>query len=278
MFDHRFSSILTNEASEGAGSIARPVRTDTCFRARLDAALALLSHAAGPRGDEENAMSERTLIIANKAYSGWSLRPWLALRHTGLAFAEVVIPLNRPETRAEILAHSPSGKVPCLVEGAVVTWDSLAILEYLAERAPEAELWPRDRALRALARSLAAEMHSGFAALRRHLPMDLKREPGLVSWPEEAEQDIRRVEAAWVDCRARAQAQAQAQAKGPFLFGRFSALDAMFAPVATRFHTYAVPLSAPAAAYRDAILEMPAMRDWTAAAKAEPWVHQYLKP
>jgi len=217
-------------------------------------------------------MAERTLIMGNKAYSSWSLRPWLALRQLGLPFAEIVIPLDLPGTEAAILAHSPTARVPCLVDGTIRIWESLAILEYLAELVPDAELWPSDPALRAHARALAAEMHAGFAALRRHLPMNLKRQPGPRSWSPEAEQDIRRIEAAWTECRDRH------PAKGPFLFGRFSAADAMFAPVATRFHVYAVPLSSPAAAYRDAILDLPAMRDWTAAAKAEPWVIRYPRP
>lgn len=210
-------------------------------------------------------MARLTLVVGNKAYSSWSLRPWLALKHAGVAFDEIVIPLDQPETKTRILAHSPSGRVPCLIDGDLQISESLAICEYAAELRPDAELWPKDRAARALARAVAAEMHAGFAKLRQHLPMDLKRAPGPRPLTSEVEAEVRRIIEIWTECRRR-------HGTGrPFLFGRFGNADAMFAPVVTRFHTYAVPLDGAAAAYRDAVLALPAIKDWTAAAKAEPW-------
>ncbi len=209
-------------------------------------------------------MAELTLVIGNKQFSSWSLRPWIALKQIGLPFREVVVLLRRPETRAEILTYSPSGKVPYLIDGAIGVWDSLAIIEYLNELKPEAGLWPADRAARALARAISAEIHSGFAALRAHLGMDLKRAPTRGDWPADAAADIERVQAIWAESRARF------GAGGPFLFGRYTAADAMYAPVVTRFHRYGVPLDPQLAAYRDAVLTLPAIRDWTAAAQLEP--------
>ena len=209
-------------------------------------------------------MAELTLVIGNKQFSSWSLRPWLALKQIGLPFREVLVLLRRPETRAEILKYSPSGKVPYLIDGSLGVWDSLAIIEYLNELKPEARLWPADRAARAFARSISAEMHSGFAALRQHLGMDLTRTPAKGEWPAEAAADIERVQAIWAEARARY------GSGGPFLFGQFTAADAMYAPVVTRFHRYGVPLDSALAAYRDAVLALPAMQEWTAAAQKEP--------
>lgn len=217
-------------------------------------------------------MGERTLIIGNKAYSSWSLRAWLALTQTGLAFDEVVIPLDRPESAAALAAHSPSRRVPVLVDGPVRLWETIAIIEYLAELAPEAGLWPRERARRAYARAVSAEMHSGFALLRGHLPMDLKRTPRPRAYPDPVGEEVRRVEAIWTESRA------HKPEGGPFLFGAFSAADAMFAPVVTRFVSYAVPLSPICADYCDAVLAHPPMRAWTEAARAEPWVIEYPRP
>lgn len=211
-------------------------------------------------------MAELTLVIGNKAFSSWSLRPWIGLKQIGLPFREVQILLRRPETKAEILKHSPSGKIPCLIDGAVSIWDSLAILEYLNELKPEARLWPADRAARAIARAVSAEMHSGFAALRQNIPMDLKREPAPGTWPAEAAADIERVQAIWAECRTRY------GAGGPFLFGNFTAADAMYAPVVSRLHTYDAAIGAPTRAYMDAMMALPAWAEWTAAARKEPWV------
>ena len=209
-------------------------------------------------------MAELTLVIGNKRFSSWSLRPWIALKQIGLPFREVLVLLRRAETKAEILKYSPSGKVPYLIDGSLGIWDSLAIIEYLNELKPQAGLWPADRAARGIARAISAEMHSGFAALRQHLSMDLQREPARGEWPAEAAADIERVQAIWAECRQRF------GSGGPFLFGRFTAADAMYAPVVTRFHRYGVPLDAGLAAYRDAVLALPAMRDWTEAAQREP--------
>ncbi len=211
-------------------------------------------------------MSERTLILGNKAYSSWSLRPWLALKQAGLPFAETVIQLRQPDTRDRILAHSPTGKVPCLIDGDRVIWDSLAICEYIAELAPAAVLWPEDSYARAVARSASAEMHSGFVALRNAMSMDLKTDRSGQGLNPDSAADIARVQALWADCRARF------GQGGPFLFGRFSVADAMYAPVVTRFVTYGVAVDETARAYMDAVLALPAMQEWTAAAKAEPWV------
>ena len=193
------------------------------------------------------------LVIGNKNYSSWSLRPWIALKVLGVPFDEKRIPLRRPETKAEILRYSPGGRVPILREGDTVVWDSLAILEYLAEKHP---LWPSDRAERARARAVAAEMHSGFAALREHMSMNTrKRYPGKGRTPESMA-DVARIDEIW------------SQAKGPFLFGAFSAADAMYAPVVLRFRTYGVDVRKQS--YMDAMLALPAMREWIEAAEREP--------
>ena len=215
-------------------------------------------------------MAQFTIVLGNKAYSSWSLRGWLMLKLTGAAFDEVVVPLDRPETKAAIRAHSPSGRVPTLKAGGLAVWDTLAIAEYLHERFPEAGLWPEDPAARAYARSVAAEMHAGFPALRARLPMDLKRgppEPGAgIAVDRALAGEIVRIVAIWSDCRARF------GGAGDFLFGRFGAADAFYAPVATRFVTYGVAIEGAAADYRDALMARPDLRDWIAAAKAEPWV------
>jgi glutathione S-transferase len=194
------------------------------------------------------------LVIGNKNYSSWSLRPWLAMKVLGLAFDEKRIPLDTPGTKQEILRYSPAGKVPCLVDGSLAIWDSLAILEYLAERHPQ--LWPADAAERARARSISAEMHSGFANLRNHMGLNVrKRYPGRGRTPEVLE-EIKRIDALW------------SQAKGPFLFGAFGAADAMYAPVVLRFRTYEVRVSN--REYAEAMLALPAMREWIEAAEREP--------
>ncbi len=195
------------------------------------------------------------LVIGNKNYSSWSLRPWVAMKTLGLPFEERRIPLDQPDTQQEIRKHNPAGKVPCLVDGANVVWDSLAILEYLAEKRPE--LWPADAAARARARSVAAEMHSGFFAVRNAMPMNVRnRYPGK-GRSAEVDADIARIDAIW------------SQAGKPLLFGAFCAADAMFAPVAFRFRTYEPPLSAASRAYLQALLALPAMQEWSAAAGRE---------
>lgn len=210
-------------------------------------------------------MAELKIILGNKNYSSWSLRAWLALAHTGADFEEVVIPLDRDGTAASIQAWSPAGKVPILRDGDEVIWDSLAICEYLAERFPEAGLWPKDRAARALARSACAEMHAGFAALRRALPMDVRSHVPL-SYDAAVGDDIARICAIWSQCRGRFGGD------GPYLFGAFTIADAFFAPVASRFATYAVDLPNDAKRYVGAVLEEQKMRAWRQAAADEPWV------
>ncbi len=209
-------------------------------------------------------MAKFVLVIANKAYSSWSMRGWLALKATGAPFDEVVIPLDRPETRERILRYSPAAKVPVLVDGDVSIWESLAIGEYLAERFPAAHLWPEDAKARALARAVSAEMHAGFMSLRRAMPMNCRVSypPRPIKDPELAA-DIARIEALWADCRARF------GAGGPYLFGRYSLADAMFAPVVTRFTTYQVPVGAGTAAYMKAIHAHPHVAEWLAEARAE---------
>jgi len=216
-------------------------------------------------------MPDLTLVIGNRNYSSWSLRPWLALAEAGIAFAEIMVALWEPGYEARVRAHSPSGRVPVLRHGAVTVWESLAICEYVAELAPAARLWPEDAAARAHARAIAAEMHAGFAALRRELPMNIRaRKPGRPVSPEAAA-DIARIAAIWSATRARF------GAGGALLFGRFTIADAMYAPVAARFATYDVALPPEASAYRDAVLALPAMRRWAEAAAQEPQVVERLE-
>ena len=198
------------------------------------------------------------LVIANKNYSSWSLRGWLAAKASGLAFDEVMIDLDAPDTSARIAEHSPAGRVPVLVDGDVTVWDSLAIAEYLAEKAPTAE--------RAHARAIAAEMHSGFQGLRSHYPMNIRRPVAHRESTAAASADIARVTAIWREARGRHAAD------GPFLFGRFTIADAFYAPVASRFRTYDVPLGPVEAAYVDAIFAYPALAEWVADALRETWV------
>jgi glutathione S-transferase len=193
------------------------------------------------------------LVIGNYNYSSWSLRAWIALKTFGFNFEEKRIPLYGPAAKDEILRHSPAGKVPVLIDGKAVVWDSLAILEYLAEKNPK--VWPTDTSDRARARSVSAEMHSGFAHLRTHMSMNVrKRYPGKGRTPEVLS-EIERINAIWSD------------AKGPFLFGPFSGADAMYAPVVLRFRTYGV--QADNQVYYDAMLALPAMQAWIAAAERE---------
>ena len=207
-------------------------------------------------------MSSLKLIIGSKNSSSWSLRPWLLLKQVGVPFEEVVIPLRRPDSRERILAWSPSGKVPVLIVGEVKIWDSLAIAEFLAEH--ERGLWPEDARARAVARAISAEMHAGFQSLRTFLPMDFTARfgpPGKLL--TSVQSDIRRVLEIWSECRGRF------GQGGPFLFGRFSIADAMYAPVCSRFTTYAVPLDPTAQAYVEHMMSLPAMREWGEAARAE---------
>jgi glutathione S-transferase len=208
-----------------------------------------------------------TLVIGNKNYSSWSMRPWLALKAGGVAFDEVFIPLYTGEAdKKRILGFSHSGKVPILIDGDVTVWDSLAIIEYAAERFPQIRLWPEARASRAHARSISAEMHSGFMALRSECGMNLHRPVGAVALSADARADIARIQQIWTECRQRY------EKSGPFLFGAFSGADAMFAPVVYRFLTYAIELKPAAREYMDAMTSLPAFAEWTRAGLAETLV------
>lgn len=211
-------------------------------------------------------MQDMTLVIGNKNYSSWSLRAWLALRMAGLAFEEILIPLDQPETETRIREHSPAGRVPVLHHGPFDVWDSLAICEYAAELAPAAHLWPTDRIARATARSVSAEMHSGFAALRAALPMNIRADRPGVEIAADVQADIDRICAVWHDCRR------DFGAAGRFLFGEFSIADAVYAPVAARLYTYRIPVDKAAEDYIQAVRSLPAMQEWAAAAAAEPWI------
>ncbi len=208
------------------------------------------------------------LVIGNKNYSSWSMRPWLAMRASGIAFEEVFIPLytDNKADKDRILGFSRAGKVPALVDGDVTVWDSLSIIEYLAERFPEAKLWPADRAARAHARSISAEMHSGFMALRSECGMNLHRPVSAVKLSADAEANVARVQEIWTDCRARY------ARGGPFLFGAFTAADAMYAPVVHRFRTYAIKVSPAVQAYMETMMALPAFGEWTRAGLAETLV------
>jgi glutathione S-transferase len=203
------------------------------------------------------------LILGNKNYSSWSFRPWLALKVAGIPFEETVLPIYIPGAREKILEFSPSGKVPVLIDGEVRVWESLAIVEYAAEKFPAAGLWPPERAVRAHARAVANEMHGGFLPLRRACPMNMRRPPGAITLSADVLANVARIDEIWTDCRARY--------RGPFLFGAFGAADAMFAPVVSRLHTYAVAVGPVAGAYMDAVMALPAWAEWQAAAIEERW-------
>jgi len=206
------------------------------------------------------------LIIANKAYSSWSMRPWLAMKVKKLPFKETVVPLAQDDTAARIKQFSSAGKVPVLQHGGITVWDSLAILDYLADQFFDRHWWPADPHARAVARSISAEMHSGFTNLRQNLTMNVRKTYPASPRAPEVDAEIARIKAIWCDCRARFGAD------GPFLFGEFSNADAMYAPVATRFKTYGVDLDPVCAAYSETMLNLPEMREWYAAAAGEPWV------
>lgn len=208
-------------------------------------------------------MAQLTLIIGNKNYSSWSLRPWLAMKQSGIEFVEVRIPLDTPTTQQEILKYSPAGKVPILTHGNLTIWDSLAICEYIAEIFPQANLWTQDIATRAIARCVSAEMHSDFRALRQYMPMNCRaRLPGK-GLQSTVQADIDRIITIWRECREKFANE------GDFLFGTFTIADAMFAPVASRFVTYDVKLDLISSAYVEQIYVLPAMQEWLKAASLE---------
>lgn len=204
------------------------------------------------------------LLIGNRNYSTWSLRPWLVLKHFDIAFDDEVLQLSGPRWRETLAERSPTGKVPLLIDGDLVLPETIAIIEYLADRFPDKAIWPADLAQRALARAAAAEMHAGFSALRSHAPMNLRAShPGRVD-ADLVARDLHRLETLWGGLLERS--------GGPFLFGAFTAADAMYAPVATRIRTYELAVSDRASAYVDAIYALPAFQDWLAQALHEPWV------
>jgi glutathione S-transferase len=210
-------------------------------------------------------MSSLKLVIGSKNYSSWSMRPWLLMRELDIEFEEVQIPLRQPDSLERKLAFSPSGKVPILIDGDLRVWDSLAIIEHLAERFSDKRLWPAESDARTLARSVSAEMHSGFASLRARMPMNCRAHRPEAGRGPGVQEDVSRVCAIWRECRSRH------ESVGEFLFGEFTAADAMFAPVASRFRTYGVELDGVEARYAQAILALPAVADWTLAAREEPW-------
>jgi glutathione S-transferase len=209
-------------------------------------------------------MSELTLVIGNKNYSSWSLRPWLLMKHLGVSFREHLIQLSVESTRGEIDKQGPSGRVPVLRDGELCVWDSLAICEYIAEL--KGSGWPKDAKARAVARSVAAEMHSGFVNLRSQWPMNARARNRSTPMTPTLEADVKRIDDLWTDCRRRFGA-----GKGPWLFGEFSVADAMYAPVVLRFNTYGAQLSATAREYLNAVLEDRYVKEWMGAAEQEPW-------
>ncbi len=208
------------------------------------------------------------LIIANKAYSSWSLRPWILLATFNIPFEEVVIPMYRPDTKKKMLKYAPTGKVPSLQDGDVSAYESISVIEYIAEKYPQKAIWPKNKVARAWARSLSAEMHAGFMGLRQHCPTNFRRPVKKRELTEAAAADVQRIEAAWANSRK------TFGKGGPFLFGKFCAADAMFAPVVNRLHTYDVPVSKDTRAYMDAIMALPAWQAWIKDAHKEKWTNE----
>jgi glutathione S-transferase len=202
-----------------------------------------------------------TLVIGNRNYSSWSLRTWLLLRHYGIDFAEVRLSLDTPGFQEQVARWSPAGRVPVLMDGNVSVWDSMAIAEYINEALLDGRGWPATREKRAFARSITAEMHAGFAALRSEMPMNVRRRPSTVLLSDAARRDVSRVQAIWDECLARD--------SGPWLFADFSIADAFYAPVALRFATYKIALSPLSSAYQARMIADPAVKEWCRAAEAE---------
>lgn len=208
------------------------------------------------------------LVIGNKNYSSWSFRPWIAMKALGIPFEEILIPfgspLGNPEFKQRLSAYTPAGLVPVLIDGDTHVWETLAILEYLAEKCPDQGLWPQDMKLRAQARALASEMHAGFGALRGECPMNIRRPVRTRELSATAQANVARIEAMWSDCRARH--------GGPFLFGQFCAADAMYAPVVARLNTYGIKVGREALGYMEAMMALPAWAEWRAGALKETWI------
>lgn len=210
-------------------------------------------------------MEQLTLIIGNKNYSSWSLRPWILLTQSEIPFTEIVIPLREAGSKEKVLQFSPAGKVPILLHGDLKIWESIAIAEYIADLFPEKKLWPQDLKARALARAISAEMHAGFMDFRKACPMNVKaRKP--TEFSPEVQRDITRITSMWIDCRK------QFAQQGPFLFGHFTIADAMYAPIIWRFNTYGATCDGLALEYFKTMRDLPAMKKWEEAALAEKWV------
>ena len=212
------------------------------------------------------------LVIANKLYSSWSLRPWLVMRAFDIPFEEIIVPLRRDDSKVRLADYSPSGKVPALVDGGQTIWESLAIIEYLAEAFPDKNIWPRDREMRAHARAISNEMHGGFMPLRTGCPMNLGARFKTPEMTEGLQASLDRVESIWAGTLARF------SHGGPYLYGDFTAADAMFAPVVTRLDAYQLPVKPPTRAYMDTILAHPAFVEWKSAALKEPWTIEDYGP
>ena len=211
-------------------------------------------------------MSSLTLVVGNKNYSSWSLRPWMALAMANIPFKEVVIPLDQPRTKAEIVSHSQAGRVPVLHHGKLIIWESLAILEYLADAFPDKGLWPRTKTARALARAVSSEMHAGFSALRNACPMNLRRPRKALALSDAVKADIQRIENIWRECRV------NFGKGGKFLFGKFGNADSMFAPVVTRFDTYDIQVAKDTRQYMENVMATDAFKTWKEAALKETWI------
>jgi glutathione S-transferase len=211
-------------------------------------------------------MPKPLLIVGNKNYSSWSLRPYMALAMAHVPFEEKLIPFGEPAFGKAVRKYSKAARVPILIHNGHAIWDSLAIIEYAAETWPSKHIWPKNKKARALARSVSAEMHSGFHALRNACPMNLRRPVKPVPFSPAVIKDVARIEEIWRDCRK------SFGKGGPFLFGKFSGADAMFAPVAARFHTFDIPVSNETRAYMDAIFASPAFKQWHADSKKEKWI------
>jgi glutathione S-transferase len=211
-------------------------------------------------------MTQLTLVIGNKLYSSWSLRAWLVMKAFGIAFEEIVIPLYRRDSKVRLLEQSPSGKVPLLIDGDLRVWESLAIIEYLAEKYPAVQIWPAGAKARAHARAISAEMHAGFIALRNACPMNLGKCFAIKDRGDAVAADVARVAEIFSSTRERF------GAAGRFLYGAFSAADAMYAPIATRLQTYSIVVDSTSQAYIEAVIRHPALQEWRAAAQQETWV------
>ena len=210
-----------------------------------------------------SADADLHLIIANKNYSSWSFRPWLAMKAAGIAFRETVAPFDEPNHNRHFLEFSPSKKVPVLQHGDLTLWESLAIMEYVADLHPGSKLWPADVVERGKARAVSHEMHGGFAALRAECPMNMRRKIAAIPVSEAVRADVERIETIWAECLE--------ASGGPFLFGSFSNADAMYAPVVNRFEVYELSSAAHVIAYSETMKSLPAWKDWAAASEAEPW-------